>query len=96
MWTLRASPHSSQQASARSVQPGRLWRGSSPASHKRREAGQDALITSLKEQIADLKALVATLRRNASMMRRTAGKWRDQLIAHDIDPDPSDWPEDTE
>lgn len=29
-----------------------------------------------------------------SRIKSAAGKWREQLIAHDIQPDPADWPED--
>jgi uncharacterized coiled-coil protein SlyX len=61
---------------------------------KRREQNEANVIATLKETIAELKATIAALRRKIHLLRRTAGKWREQLIAHDIDPDPVDWPED--
>ncbi len=31
-----------------------------------------------------------------SRIKSAAGKWREQLIANDIQPDPADWPEDND
>jgi FtsZ-binding cell division protein ZapB len=34
------------------------------------------------------------LKRYNSQIKSHAGKWREQLIANNIDPEPADWPED--
>lgn len=36
------------------------------------------------------------LRKSCSKIKIFAGKWREQLIANDIQPEPADWPEDDE
>lgn len=61
---------------------------------KRREAREQALIATLKERIEELKATVRRLERKLSALRHTAGKWREQLIANDIEPAPAEWPKD--
>ena len=63
---------------------------------KRREAREGALIATLKEIIAELKGQKRRLERKVHMLRRTAGSWREQLIRHNITPDPEEWPEDPE
>lgn len=61
---------------------------------KRREQNEANVIQTLKETIVELKAKIRELERKAHALRRTAGRWREQLIAHQIEPDPADWPED--
>lgn len=61
---------------------------------KKRDAREAAVIETLKNRIEELKAHVKRLERKVSRLRHTAGKWRDQLIANDITPDPAEWPED--
>ncbi|MEA5454465.1 hypothetical protein SPF06_07005 [Sinomonas sp. JGH33] len=63
---------------------------------RKRERRERELIAALKERIEELKAAVRRLERKLSVMRRTAGQWREQLIANDIEPDPSEWPKDDE
>lgn len=41
-----------------------------------------------------LKALAAKAERRYALLHATATKWREQLIANDIDPLPAEWPED--
>ena len=40
-----------------------------------------------------LKAQAAKAERRYARLHATATKWREQLIAHDIDPLPAEWPE---
>jgi hypothetical protein len=61
---------------------------------KRRENREAMVIATLKERIDELKVLVRRLERKVSALRATAGKWREQLIANDIKPDPPEWPKD--
>ena len=80
----------------------------SDARRERREAAVEELLkeriqalqTQLEEEKAahakamgEEKAAHAKERRAHSRMKATAGKWREQLIANDIQPDPADWPE---
>lgn len=41
-----------------------------------------------------LKAQAAKAERRYARLHATATKWREQLIANDISPQPADWPED--
>ena len=61
---------------------------------KKREKREADVIETLKGRIEELKASVRRLERKISALRRAAGRWREQLIAHDITPDPAEWPED--
>lgn len=63
---------------------------------RKREKREADLIATLKDIIAELKEKVKRLERKLHLLRGTAGKWREQLIAHDITPDPAEWPEDPE
>ncbi|WP_426302785.1 hypothetical protein [Arthrobacter sp. R-11] len=60
------------------------------AKRERRETAVEAL---LRERIEQEKASLKAERRAHSRMKATAGKWREQLIANDIKPDPAEWPE---
>lgn len=35
-------------------------------------------------------------KRYTSRVKAAAGKWREQLLVHDLQPDPADWPEDND
>jgi hypothetical protein len=48
----------------------------------------------LNGRIAELVMWVKALARYNSRIKAAAGKWREQLIANDIQPDPAEWPED--
>ncbi len=58
---------------------------------ERRESAVEALLTA---RIAELVKRVKSLVRYNSRIKAAAGKWREQLIANDIQPDPAEWPED--
>ncbi|WP_460994387.1 hypothetical protein, partial [Sinomonas soli] len=58
---------------------------------KRREQNEANVIATLKERIEELKAALRRAEQKVHALRRTAGRWREQLIAHNITPDPADW-----
>ncbi|MFJ4286635.1 hypothetical protein ACIPY0_13435 [Paenarthrobacter nicotinovorans] len=72
---------------------GGAWRLIDRADKKRerREVAVEALLTA---RIAELVKRVKALARYNSRIKAAAGKWREQLIANDIQPDPAEWPED--
>lgn len=63
-------------------------------SDKKRDAREAAVIQTLKDRIEELKKTIAALRRKLSVRTRAGDRWREQLVAHDIRPDPAEWPED--
>lgn len=65
-------------------------------SDKRREKREADVIQTLKDRIEELKKTIAALRRKLSQRTRAGDKWREQLIEHQIKPDPEEWPEDTD
>lgn len=67
---------------------------------KRRERREIKVEELLKSRIAALEAekkeaeaAAKAYKRYTSRVKASAGKWREQLIAHEITPDPADWPE---
>jgi hypothetical protein len=62
---------------------------------KKRERREVAVEELLKAQYAKAEAELARVKRYCSQIKSAAGKWREQLIANDIDPVPAEWPEDT-
>lgn len=60
---------------------------------KKREKRETAVEELLKAQAAKAEALAASVERRYARLHATATKWREQLIAHKIDPLPADWPE---
>ena len=63
---------------------------------KKRDAREAAVIQTLKDRIEELKKTIAALRRKLSIRTRAGDRWREQLVAHDIKPDPAEWPEDND
>jgi hypothetical protein len=63
---------------------------------KKRDAREAAVIQTLKDRIEELKKTIAALRRKVAIRTRAGDRWREQLVAHDIKPDPAEWPEDTD
>jgi len=61
---------------------------------KKRDEREAAVIQTLKDRIEELKRTIAALRRKLSVRTRAGDRWREQLVAHDIKPDPAEWPED--
>lgn len=61
---------------------------------KKREKREADVIQTLKDRIDELKKNVAALTRKLSKRTRTGDKWREQLIEHQIKPEPAEWPED--
>lgn len=60
---------------------------------KKRERREIKVEELLKSRVATLEAEKNAIRRYASKVKSAAGKWREQLIANDIDPVPAEWPE---
>lgn len=52
------------------------------------------MIQTLKDRIDELKKTVAALTRKLARRTRTGDRWREQLIEHQIKPEPAEWPED--
>ena len=67
------------------------------ARREKRETSVEALLKercdSFQAQIDSAKAQYERERKDHSRMKATAGKWREQLIANGITPDPANWPE---
>lgn len=61
---------------------------------KKRDKKEADLIQTLRDRIDELKKTVASLTRKLARRTRTGDKWREQLIEHQIKPDPEEWPED--
>ena len=61
---------------------------------RKREKREAAVEELLKAQAAKAEAAAAAAERRYARLHSTATKWREQLIANDIDPLPADWPED--
>jgi len=61
---------------------------------KRRDGREAQVIQTLKDRIEELKATIAKLTRRLNQRTRAGDRWREQLVAHDIKPDPAEWPED--
>lgn len=63
---------------------------------KREAAMEDVLnrrIAQLEAEAAEAKTQLAAAGRYNSRITAAAGKWREQLIAAQIQPDPEEWPE---
>jgi hypothetical protein len=67
---------------------------------KKRERREIKVEELLKARVANLEAEKKTLqdekgalRRYCSKVKSAAGKWREQLVANHIEPDPTEWPE---
>ncbi|AHB31630.1 hypothetical protein ArV2_gp19 [Arthrobacter phage vB_ArS-ArV2] len=63
---------------------------------KKRESREAAVIQTLKDMVSELKKKLRWWERRDARRTRTGDKWRGQLLAHQIEPDPADWPEDPE
>ena len=61
---------------------------------KKRDSREAAVIQTLKDRIEEMKKTIAALRRKIAHRTRAGDRWREQLVAHDIKPDPAEWPED--
>jgi len=61
---------------------------------KKRESREAAVIQTLKDRIEELKAQLSRVTRRLNQRTRAGDRWREQLVAHDIKPDPDAWPED--
>lgn len=61
---------------------------------KKRESREAAVIQTLKDRIEELKSQLARVTRRLNQRTRAGDRWREQLVAHDIKPDPDAWPED--
>ena len=60
---------------------------------KKRERREIKVEELLKSRVAALEAAARSSRRYTSRVKSAAGKWREQLIANNIEPDPAEWPE---
>ena len=61
---------------------------------KKRESREAAVIQTLKDRIEELKSQLSRVTRRLNQRTRAGDRWREQLVAHDIKPDPDAWPED--
>jgi len=61
---------------------------------KKREKREADVIQTLKDRVEELKAQLSRVTRRLNHYRRAGDRWREQLVAHDIKPDPDAWPED--
>lgn len=50
-------------------------------------------VATLEAEKKDLEGEKNALRRYSSKVKAAAGKWREQLVANHIAPDPAEWPE---
>lgn len=60
---------------------------------KKRERREIKVEELLKSRVANLENAAKADRKYASRIKAAAGKWREQLIANNIMPDPAEWPE---
>lgn len=60
---------------------------------KRRIRNEDLLIAHLERQVLEKDRQIAQLRRELRTVKADATSWREQLIEHDIQPDPEKWSE---
>ena len=61
---------------------------------KRRDSREAEVIQTLKDRVKELQEQIAKLTRRLNRRTRAGDRWREQLVAHDIKPDPAEWPED--
>lgn len=61
---------------------------------KKRENREAAVIQTLKDRIEELKAQLARVTRQLKQRTRAGDRWREQLVANNIPPEPDAWPED--
>ena len=61
---------------------------------KKRESREAAVIQTLKDRIEELLKKLRWWERRDNRRTRAGDKWREQLVANDIKPDPDAWPED--
>jgi len=61
---------------------------------KRRDSREAEVIQTLKDRVKELQEQIAKLTRRLNKRTRAGDRWREQLVAHDIKPDPAEWPED--
>lgn len=61
---------------------------------KKRESREAAVIQTLKDRIEELLKKLRWWERRDNRRTRAGDRWREQLVAHDIKPDPDEWPED--
>lgn len=60
---------------------------------KKRETGEALMLNNLKGQIRDLKALGRWKDQIIQLQQRDGTAWREQLLRHDIEPEPAEWSE---
>lgn len=61
---------------------------------KKRDSREEAVIQTLKDRIEELKKKLRWWERRDNKRTRAGDRWKGQLIANHIDPDPPEWPED--
>ncbi len=60
---------------------------------KKRETGETLMLNNLKAQIRDAKARIRWQDQVIQIQRKDGTAWREQLLRHDIDPEPAEWTE---
>jgi hypothetical protein len=61
---------------------------------KKRDSREAALIQTLKDRIEELTKKLRWWERRDNRRTRAGDKWREQLVANEIKPEPAEWPED--
>lgn len=69
-----------------------IWKLIARADRKR-EYRETALINTLKGQLAAKNKEIVRLHKIIDILRADATAWREQLIRHDIEPEPNSWTE---
>lgn len=60
---------------------------------KKRERREVKVEELLNKRVASLEAAAKAAKRHATRIEAAARRWREQLVAHNITPDPAEWPE---
>lgn len=58
---------------------------------KKRETGEERMLNNLKHQISELKAKSRWQDEVIQLQQRDGTAWREQLLRHDIEPEPAEW-----
>jgi hypothetical protein len=58
---------------------------------KKRETGETLMVEHFKEQLRKAEAEIRWLKRLAHARLLNGTAWREQLLRHDLDPEPAEW-----
>lgn len=60
---------------------------------KKRETGEMLMLNNLKHQLREAKAQIRWKDQIIHLQQKDGTAWREQLLRHDIDPEPAEWTE---